>query len=50
MGSFKHPDIHMLQLDVTSDEGVANVVDTIIKEQSRIDIVVNNAGANVAGA
>lgn len=50
LDGFKHADIRKLQLDVTSDERVDEVVKTIVDNESRIDIVVNNAGANCGGA
>lgn len=37
-------------LDVTSEEDIRRVVDRIIKEKGRIDVVVNNAGGICAGA
>ncbi len=40
----------MLQLDVTSDESVSRGVATIMAEQGRIDVIVNNAGLVLAGA
>lgn len=42
--------VHRLELDVTSDENVSNVITTILEEQKKIDIVVNNAGMMVPGA
>jgi NAD(P)-dependent dehydrogenase (short-subunit alcohol dehydrogenase family) len=42
--------ITFLDLDVTSDESVADVVDRVIGRFGRIDVVVNNAGVGVAGA
>jgi NAD(P)-dependent dehydrogenase (short-subunit alcohol dehydrogenase family) len=39
-----------VDLDVTSDESVADVVDGVIGRFGRIDVVVNNAGVGAAGA
>lgn len=40
----------MLPLDVTSDESVAAAVDEVIRREGRIDLLVNNAGFNLAAA
>jgi short-subunit dehydrogenase len=40
----------MLQMDVDSDKSVRNGVDYILREEGRIDVVVNNAGFGIAGA
>lgn len=40
----------MLTLDVTSDESVAAVVNEVIRQAGRIDLLVNNAGFGVAPA
>ncbi|KAF7791596.1 hypothetical protein EIP86_002613 [Pleurotus ostreatoroseus] len=45
---FEHIDIHKVKLDVTSDEEVKEAVKTIIDNEGRIDVLVNNAGANCA--
>lgn len=37
------------QLDVTSDDSVTTAVTRILKEDGKIDIVVNNAGYGVVG-
>ena len=36
-----------LQVDVTSSEGLENIVSQILKESNRIDILVNAAGINL---
>ncbi len=49
MAGFKHADIQTLTLDVCSDENVLSVVATILEQEGKIDVVVNNAGVNCAG-
>jgi NAD(P)-dependent dehydrogenase (short-subunit alcohol dehydrogenase family) len=41
--------VHKLSLDVTSDADIASAIATILEEQNKIDIVVNNAGMMVPG-
>ena len=49
MGDFEDPRISTLKLDVTSDEEVSEVVNTVLGREGNIDIVVNNAGRPHAG-
>jgi hypothetical protein len=44
-----HPQIELLPLDVTDNSAVKVVVDTIITNEGKIDIVVNNAGVGCYG-
>src|ERR1019366_4603486 len=39
-----------LRLDVTDDDSVRSTVDEIIRNEGRLDVVVNNAGTALAGA
>lgn len=50
--SIKQEDVSFktLELDVCKDESVKNAIELIIKEQGRIDVVINNAGLGIAGA
>lgn len=38
------PNIELMALDVTDNENVVHVVDSIVQKEGRIDILVNNAG------
>jgi NAD(P)-dependent dehydrogenase (short-subunit alcohol dehydrogenase family) len=40
----------MLQMDVTDDTSVQQAIQTILDEQGRIDVVVNNAGIGYGGS
>lgn len=40
----------MLQMDVTDDASVQRAVQTVLEQQGRIDVVVNNAGIGYGGA
>jgi NAD(P)-dependent dehydrogenase (short-subunit alcohol dehydrogenase family) len=48
MDGFKHP-MEKRAMDVTSDDDVKLVVQSILEEQGKIDIVVNNAGVIAIG-
>lgn len=43
------PSFKPLQMDVTDDASVKSAVDTIIKAEGKIDVLVNNAGNGVTG-
>ena len=49
MQALQYPQIQLLSLDVTDDSAVKLVVDTIIANDGRIDVVVNNAGIGCFG-
>ncbi|WP_115556973.1 oxidoreductase [Xanthomonas campestris] len=42
--------MQMLALDVTDDASVAAAVDTILRKEGRLDLLVNNAGFSVAAS
>lgn len=44
MQGFKHAGIQTMVMDVTSDESIAEAVQTILKTDGKLDVVVNNAG------
>jgi len=48
MDGFKHP-VERRVMDVSSDDDVKFTVKSILEEQGKIDIVVNNAGAIAIG-
>lgn len=41
---------HPIKMDVTNEEDIQNVVDTIVKEQGKIDVLWNNAGFGLYGS
>ena len=50
MDVFKAPNIEKLTLDVTKEDNVQEIVETILEKERRIDILVNNAGVLCVGA
>ena len=43
------PDVHYLKLDVRDAEAVRHAVEEVVKDEGRIDVLVNNAGMGVGG-
>jgi NAD(P)-dependent dehydrogenase (short-subunit alcohol dehydrogenase family) len=42
--------LQVLQLDVNEDQSVSNAIDKIVKEKSKINVLVNNAGYGLFGS
>ena len=49
MQALHHLQIELLSLDVTDDAAIQGVITTIIANEGRIDVVVNNAGVGCYG-
>ena len=49
MAALTQPNIEKLVLDVTDNDNVQAVVNTIVAREGRIDILVNNAGVLCIG-
>lgn len=43
-------DLKVIKLDVTNDHSIKSAINEIVQETSRIDVLVNNAGNNIAGS
>ncbi len=44
-----NPAFKPIKLDVTEDTSVAAAIDTIIKAEGKIDVLINNAGNGITG-
>jgi len=44
-----NPFVHVLQMDLMNLDSVTKVVDTILEEKGRIDVLINNAGMHTGG-
>src|SRR4029079_9648163 len=42
--------MHMIQMDVTSEESVTQGIQHILNREGQLDVVINNAGIGYAGA
>jgi 1-acylglycerone phosphate reductase len=50
MQALQHSQIDLLPLDVIDDSAIKTVINTIVANEGKIDIVVNNAGVGCYGA
>lgn len=50
MQALRHLPVELLSLDVTDDSAIKVVINNIIANEGKIDIVVNNAGVGCYGA
>lgn len=50
MEDLKKAGAHVLKMDITKKEDIQNVVNIIMNEKGRIDILINNAGFGMYGA
>lgn len=44
------PKVNLLTMDVTDGNSVQNAIDSVIKLEGKIDVLINNAGIGIAGA
>lgn len=54
-GTSRHPkkdskiNVHMLALDITDVASINKAIETVIKEEGKLDVLINNAGMGITG-
>ena len=44
------PNVRILKMDLTNKESIKEAVDTVLQEEGKIDVLINNAGMHTGGS